>query len=105
VGLVGVALAFWVRSRVSPVSKPKDPPSNGDKDDPPPTPRSGSVPPISLACVAFVLFACSAPQEKTPCSPADYAALAATCGDDEAECSHQIDERERLCAERIRSDQ
>lgn len=48
-GIVSVAtvlLGFWVRSRVSPVEKPKDPPTgNPPKDDPPPTPRSGSLPP------------------------------------------------------------
>ena len=48
------------------------------------------------------LAACSGAQEKPPCDPTSYAALAATCGDDELECNRQIDEREAYCAERIR---
>lgn len=57
---------------------------------------------LTLTLVAFGC-ACSAAPEKTPCSPADYAALSATCGDDELACNKAIDEREALCAERIRS--
>lgn len=53
-----------------------------------------------LALIALV--ACSAGQEPSPCSPADYAELSATCGDNELECNRKIEDRESLCAERIR---
>lgn len=76
-----------------------DPPSN--KTPPTGTPLVTGM----LAIVAIVCAACGSAPEKTPCSPVDYAALSATCGDDELACNKAIDEREALCAERIRSGQ
>lgn len=57
---------------------------------------------MRLIC-ALLLVACSATQEPPPCDPTSYAALSATCGDDEDICNAKIEERERFCAEKIRS--
>lgn len=60
---------------------------------------------LSLALAAFGCAACATAQEPSPCSPADYAVLSATCGDDDVRCDELIEERQRLCAEKIRGDQ
>jgi hypothetical protein len=105
VSLIAVIAGFWVRSRVSPVEKPKAPPS----DKTPPTGTAipvSSVPPAAaflLVCIALSQQACSGAQKPQPkgCEALDYAALSASCGDDEAECDRLISEREKECAARI----
>lgn len=54
-----------------------------------------------LAVLAVALLACSH-AESPPCTPADYAYLSASCGDDELACNQAIEDRENFCAERIR---
>jgi hypothetical protein len=99
-------MGFLVRSRVSPTQPlPKDPPS----DKTPPTGTAipvSSVPPAALAlvCLALSQPACSGAQKPQPsgCGELDYAALSATCGDDEDECNRIIEGRENECSDRIR---
>jgi hypothetical protein len=50
-----------------------------------------------------LLAACSSGVEKPPCDPTSFAAISATCGNDEGECFRLIEEREDYCAEKIRS--
>lgn len=59
--------------------------------------RALTVALVALGC------SCSSAQEPSPCSPADYAVLSATCGNDQDLCDAKISERELLCAEKIRS--
>lgn len=60
---------------------------------------------MARALLCLVLLGCaSAPkEEQAPCRLADYGILAATCGDDVDICNQKIEERERFCAEKIRS--
>lgn len=63
VSLLTIALGFWVRSRVSPVAKPKDPPAS--------PPSASSVPPVA-AMLALLLLCVSCAGEL---KPADYARI------------------------------
>lgn len=84
----------------------KNPPSKPPPSEPP---RSTPIPPAFAACflIALLVFACSGAQKPQPsgCEALDYAALSASCGTDEHACNAAIEERERKCADLIRSGQ
>ncbi len=44
------------------------------------------------------------PKEEPPCDDASYAKLSVSCGNDEAECNRQIEEREAFCAKRMQGE-
>jgi hypothetical protein len=107
-GLLTAVLGLWTRAQVSPNSTPKDPPSGVDRDALPPPPStkpSGFPRPAAFAGFGLLVLACAGmqPEETAPCRTADYGVLAATCGDDVEICNEMIGEREKFCADRIRS--
>lgn len=59
-------------------------------------------PAVLIGCSGCGLLGPAAPpDEAPPCDTASYAKLSVTCGNDEAECNKQIEEREAFCAKRV----
>ncbi len=69
-----------------------------------PKPPSSLLIAVSILLTGCGLFGGAASPEDPPCDEASYAKLSVSCGNDEAECNKQIDEREAFCAKRIKED-
>jgi hypothetical protein len=78
----------------------------------PKTPRTGSVPPSGPAAAALLLLAgalalnqaaCGKQALPPGCTEADFAALAATCPDED-ECNRLNEERRARCSEKVEAE-